>query len=280
MDVKNEYALTNYHTHTWRCQHSKGSEEEFVLRAIQNGFSLFGFADHSPWPYQSDYVSFMRMRLDQFEDYKQTVRSLGEKYDNQIQVKLGLECEAFPQYMSWLADFKKEHLDYVILGNHYDYTDEGNLDNSKPLSDTGGFYFGRCERPDEIRRYGKRTVAGMQTGIFDYVAHPDLFCFNYPKFDADCAAVSRDICAAAEAYRIPLEFNLMGVQHSESKNGHGIGYPHRLFWEIASQYHIQAIIGLDAHLVSHIDRTDLYGQAYQFLKELGISTISRLEEKF
>jgi hypothetical protein len=141
--------------------------------------------------------------------------------------------------MSWLADFKKEHLDYVILGNHYDYTDEGNLANYKPLADTGGFYFGRCERPDEIRRYGKRTVAGMQTGIFD----------------------------------------LMGIQHSENKNGHGIGYPYRSFWEIASLFHIQAIIGLDAHLVSHIDRTDLYDQAHRFMMELGIPTISCLEEK-
>ena len=43
----------NYHTHTERCFHAKGSDEEFVLAAIEAGFNEIGFADHSPWNFKN-----------------------------------------------------------------------------------------------------------------------------------------------------------------------------------------------------------------------------------
>ena len=34
---------TNFHTHTSRCHHAFGNDEEFVRAAIQNGFEVLGF---------------------------------------------------------------------------------------------------------------------------------------------------------------------------------------------------------------------------------------------
>lgn len=34
---------TNYHTHTTRCLHATGSDEEFVLSAIKGGYQELGF---------------------------------------------------------------------------------------------------------------------------------------------------------------------------------------------------------------------------------------------
>ena len=264
--------IANYHTHTVRCRHAAGSEEEYIKKAIRNGFSVLGFADHSPWPYKSDYVSFMRMALSEFPDYERTVRGLARKYQDQISIPLGLECEAFPEYENWLRDFKAEHLDYVILGNHYDYSDEGNPDNGKLLNDRGGFYFGFCREKEQILRYGQRTVHGITTGLYDYLAHPDLFCFCYPVFDAECEAVSRDLCAAAEQYHLPLEVNLNGMSRTDGT----LGYPCRRFWEIASLYKVQAVIGFDAHRPEYLERTDLYDRAERMLSELGIPLITFL----
>ena len=70
------HPLVNYHTHTWRCMHAGGTEEEFVRRAIDRGFDALGFSDHTPWPYESDFVADMRMRLDQFQGYLDTVLAL------------------------------------------------------------------------------------------------------------------------------------------------------------------------------------------------------------
>ena len=52
---------TNYHTHTTRCHHATGSDEEFVLSAIKGGYQELGFSDHTPWKYHTDYISDIRM---------------------------------------------------------------------------------------------------------------------------------------------------------------------------------------------------------------------------
>jgi histidinol-phosphatase (PHP family) len=254
--------------------HARGTEEEYVRRAIGAGFSVLGFADHTPWPYTSGFVSDMRMRWDQFPGYLETVLALREKYAGQIAIPVGLECEAFPAWFGWLRDLKAQCLDYVLLGNHYDGTDEG---DHSVLSDRGGFYFGRCSRAEHVIRYAERTIAGMETGIYDYVAHPDLFCHVYASFDAECAAASRDICQAAVALDIPLEYNLLGIQyHARVQEWDKLGYPCGQFWEIAAQYPVKAIIGFDAHAPEHLERRDLYDKGLKFLQSLGIGVLAEL----
>ena len=268
--------LVNYHTHTWRCMHAQGAEEDYVRRAIDAGFSVLGFSDHTPWPYTSGFVSGMRMRWDQFPGYLNTVLTLREKYAGQIKILVGLECEAFPAWFGWLRDLKARYLDYVLMGNHYDATDEG---DHELLSDRGGFYFGHCTRPEQVRRYVQRTIAGMETGIFDYVAHPDLFCHVYDRFDDDCAAASRDLCEAAAALNLPLEYNLLGVQyHARPQEHDKLGYPCPRFWEIAARYPVKAIIGFDAHAPEHLSRRDLYDAGLAFLRGLGIQVLPHLDK--
>ena len=262
----NQRPLVNYHTHTWRCQHAAGTEADYVRSAVETGYAVLGFADHTAWPYRSDFVAGMRMRLSQLDGYLSTIRALAEEYRDSLFIPLGLECEAFPEFFSWLRDLKAEKLDYALLGNHYDTNDE-----------TGGFYFGRCTRPRHVQAYGRTTLAGIETGLFDCVAHPDLYCCAYPAFDADCRAVARDLCAAAEALDIPLEYNLLGVQRLEAfRAGGGLGYPCREFWEVAAGYRVKAIVGLDAHQPQQISRRDLFDQARAELDGLGIEVLPYL----
>ena len=58
----------NYHTHTARCMHAVGTDEEFILAAIEAGYTVIGFSDHSPWHYNSDFVSHMRMHESEFDE--------------------------------------------------------------------------------------------------------------------------------------------------------------------------------------------------------------------
>ena len=39
----------NYHTHTYRCGHALGTDEEFVQAAIRAGIKTLGFSDHAPY---------------------------------------------------------------------------------------------------------------------------------------------------------------------------------------------------------------------------------------
>ena len=41
---------TNYHSHTSRCFHATGEDEQYVLEAIKNNYDVIGFSDHMPVP--------------------------------------------------------------------------------------------------------------------------------------------------------------------------------------------------------------------------------------
>ena len=69
--------LTNYHTHTTRCGHAEGTEEEYILTALRCGYKVLGFSDHTPWAYATPgFVSRIRMLPSQLDDYVLTLRRL------------------------------------------------------------------------------------------------------------------------------------------------------------------------------------------------------------
>ena len=72
--------IANYHTHTWRCRHATGTEEEYIQRAFDRGLTVFVFSDHTPYIFPGDYYCRMRMYPDELADYAATVHGLKEKY--------------------------------------------------------------------------------------------------------------------------------------------------------------------------------------------------------
>ncbi len=80
--------MKNYHTHTTRCMHAIGSEEEYILAAISAGYTELGFSDHTPWHYESGYHATMRMDESQLEDYVHTLSVLRDKYKDKILLRL------------------------------------------------------------------------------------------------------------------------------------------------------------------------------------------------
>ena len=262
-----ELKPANYHCHTPRCMHAFGSEREYVEQAIRSGFGILGFSDHSPWPYKSDFVANMRMHVKRLEEYVTCVKALREEYKESIGIKLALECEGFPEFYPWLEDIREKYgFDYFILGNHYDTNDELGLG-----------YFGACAGKKEMWRYLQTTTAAMQSGHFVYLAHPDLCLNRREHFDADCERICREICACAVATDLPLEYNLLGHRRQEGARKRGVlGYCTPEFWQIAAEYDIRAVIGVDAHNPEEMDCADLFEEAKHYLTGLGICVMDRI----
>lgn len=256
--------MKNYHTHTSRCMHASGSDEEYVLAAIQGGYTVLGIADHTPWKYDSDFVANMRMSISDFQDYYKSMNDLKEKYKDQIEIKIGLECEYYPKYMDWLKEFIKENkIDYVIFGNHYYDTDEKQI------------YYGSCTCDDQmLDEYVSSTIQGLETGLYSYLAHPDLF-MRAREWDKKSEEASHKICAYCEKNNILLEYNLAGLRYSIASGK--MLYPHDEFWKIAATYNIKAIIGVDAHAPQHLSDTSLYEFAQEKLKDLKIEVIENIK---
>ena len=258
---------TNYHMHTKRCMHASGSDEDYVLAAIEGGYEEIGFSDHSPWQYKSDYVAHMRMRASQFDDYYNSIKKLQVKYKNQIAIRIGLECEYFPEYMGWLKTLLVNYdMDYIIFGNHYYKTDEKRI------------YFGtECEYDHMLKAYIDEAIQGMETGLYAYLAHPDLFMHGRRKFDELAEKESVRLCEAAKHLQIPLEYNLNGALYNDVMNV--THYPHPKFWEIAAHVGNDVIIGVDAHEPKAMMNDRYRDEAIAYLTSLDMNIIDKLPEK-
>ena len=259
---------TNYHTHTARCMHACGSDEDYVRAAIAHGYEVLGFSDHTPWKYAASFTAHMRMPLSQAEDYLSSIRGLKARYHDQIEILTGLECEYFPAYMDWLLDFVIDHdIDYLMLGHHYYRTDE-NRDAGTRI------YFGGIRTLQELRLYVEDAVAAMETGMYSCFCHPELFMRGIHEVNAEVKEDFRTLCACALDNGIPLEYNLAGAAYNRAM--HVEAYPHHAFWEIAAQMGNTAIIGTDAHDPRALMDDTLREEGLDRLRKLGIQVCDSL----
>lgn len=253
----------NYHTHTARCFHANGKDEEYVLSAIEAGFDEIGFSDHTPWNFNG-FVSHMRMHESELEEYCESIKNLTEKYKDKISIKLGLECEYFPKYLPWLeSEIENKGIDYIILGHHFCGDEQT------------GAYNGALRTPKELYAYRDDVLEAMESGLFSYVAHPDIFMRGYDEFDSHCEKISIDIISKAIETDTPLEFNLLGLRHGVADGKPG--YPHPKFWEIASQMKPKAIVGIDAHYPDAYKEDDHFQFGYDELKKYGLKPLEKIK---
>lgn len=254
---------TNYHTHTFRCYHASGSDEEYVLEAIRNGYQELGFSDHSCWQYNSSFKPHMRMDLKTFPGYKKSVLSLKNKYKDQILIRFGMETEYYPQYMDWMLDFCiKKEIDYLIFGNHYYQTDEHRI------------YFGNVDE-NFINAYFEMALEALDTGMYAYFAHPELILRNtYITWNEDIEKKFDKICRLCKEKDIPLEYNVLGMRSNELDQYEC--YPHHKFWKLASKYHNKAIIGMDAHNPMDLDKK-YYKKAVKELSKYDLEIVDEIK---
>ena len=258
--------LKNYHSHTERCGHAWGSDEEFIKAAIDAGFTMLGISEHSPWPFADGYQELdtrQRIPLEQLDSYLADMQALKEKYKDQIQIKIGLECEYFPRYFDWLKSIRPK-LDYLLLGVHCSEHDE-HLTH----------YYARSTTKEQVAEYLRYTLAGMESGLFAYLAHPELCLADYPVYDDVCREMVHSICAKAIELDMPLEYNLYGIDKQGRGRQKGLGYPCKLFWEEAAKYGCKAIIGVDAHRPEHFNR-ERFVNAREYLTSLGMQIIEEI----
>ena len=80
-----------------------------------------------------------------------------------------------------------------------------------------------------MRKYTREVLAGMEWGLFDCLAHPEVCLASYPVWDGAAQDMALQITRAARALHMPLEYNLFGV-YKQTQNPQGLGYPYFRFW--------------------------------------------------
>lgn len=251
-----------FHTHTYRCGHATGEDEEYVLEAIAAGCRVLGFTDHVMLPDFSQ--PGIRGNYSDLAGYLDSIRNLKEKYKEKITIYIGLEAEYsqdFIEYYKSLLSTNK--IDYFVLGQHF------NFKNGKILD-----YFGHIHDKEQIITYKNQVIEAMSSGLFAFLAHPDLYMSSYEHFDKTARDVAHEICKASLKYDVPLELNLGGMRRGLLQVGKEKRYlyPYKAFWKIVAKYGCKVIIGVDAHSPKNFT-TNEYSIALQWIRELGLNHI-------
>lgn len=262
---------SNYHNHTYLCKHAEGTPDDYAKLALKNGYHTIAITDHGPL---TDEI------LKNFHTRRMTMKQYHEDYlpqleeavvgNPQIKVLKGLEIEYFKEMEDYYRAYLKD-LDFLVLGEHYFH----HL----------GRYYNVYEKMDKdaLEAYTRDVIAGIESGFFKIVAHPDIFYWNYPSWDQKCDECARRIILAAISNNVVLEINANGIRNSMKKgkirqeeNGYlDYAYPTIHFWKLAKELGAPVMINDDSHFFKNFN-DDATQTAYEIAEDLELEIIDHL----
>ncbi len=247
----------NLHTHTVLCGHAVGAVQEYIEHAIACGITELGFSDHLPFRFPDGYESYYRIPLAEVDHYKSTLNDLRKVYKDRIKIHIGFEMECYPKYFdAMLENARLFDAEYLILGQHF-------LGSEHP---DGQSATSMTKDPKQLTEYVDGVVNGIKSGVFTYVAHPDMI--NFAGDDGIYFAEMERICDASVAHNIPLEINLLGIRG-------GRCYPRKAFWELVGKSKAPVTIGADAHDPQNVYDPSSLEVAKSWIKEFNLNYIGK-----
>jgi histidinol phosphatase-like PHP family hydrolase len=244
--------IANYHTHTHWCRHGSGEIEDYIQAGITGGLRELAFTEHVPLPGNPDRY---RMLYEELPLFDQELNDLIEKYAPVIRIRKGLECEYYPKMLGYYEELR-DRLGYelLILGQHTGVNRRVDYFN--------------IYKPRDIARYADEVCRGLKTGLFTFLAHPDVPICGYSTADTHFLNAMARIFSLCEDRDIPVEINANGLCHHR-------GYPCREVWELARRYKLRVLVSADAHHVQHLLSKNV-SDCENLARELGLNLISLL----
>jgi histidinol-phosphatase (PHP family) len=254
--------LADYHVHTPLCHHASGWPVEFARRALELGLGELGFADHNPMP---EYFDDWRMLREDLPRYLDEVAEARAAFP-QLTIRIGLECDFLAGGEGWIEELAQmAEWDFFIGSVHY--LPEGwEVDHPK--------YVGRhAAQADEIwTSYWRIYERCIRSGLFDFVAHPDLpkkFGF---RATGDLRRFYEPVIAALEETGTPFEINTAGWRKDCAEQ-----YPTREFLELAQAAGVPLLINSDAHAVEELGAG--FSEAVALAKAAGYTRTARFAQR-
>jgi len=230
-------ALTDYHVHTPLCRHATGWPAEFARRAVELGLGELGFADHNPMPERFD---DWRMLREDLPRYLEEVEKARAAYP-QLTIRLGLECDYLAGREAWIEELRGlADWDYFIGAVHY-ISDGWVIDDPQHLKRHAG-------NAEEIwTDYWRCYEAAIRSGLFDFVAHPDLPKKFGHRPAGDLRRFYEPAVRALAECDVAYEINTAGLRKDCREL-----YPAREFVALARAAGVPVLINSDAHAVAEL----------------------------
>lgn len=234
----------NYHTHNYLCGHAGGTVSDYAEEALRNGLSELGISDHCKPPIGSAEPYLTPYDLD--DEYLPQFDEARKSFGDRLKIYSGAEIEYFDGYDEYYKTLL-QRLDYLVLGQHV-YLIGDAVHNSF------------CDGIDEqnLLAYFDNVKAGLRSGYFSLLAHPDLIFYRSPELTSRIVDAFESVVITAKRCGVPLELNANGIRN------HAFRYPTELLIELCKKHNSPVAVSADAHTPSDLcDRyvKDLYAFA-------------------
>ena len=258
----------NLHTHSIFSD-GKSTPEEVVLEAINQGLKVLGFSDHSPVPFENSFA----IKNDNVQNYISTIKSLKEKYKEQIDIYCSMEMDFIPGIVK---DFKKTKeelgLDYMIGSVHLVGDDVDRLwfiDGSKVETyDEGLFNYYNGDIKKGVKTFFYQYNEMIETEEFDIVGHFDkIKMHNRDRYFTENDKWYRDLVMETltliKEKSLIVEVNTRGIYKKRSTDF----YPATWLLPIMREMNVPVVISSDSHKTEEL--TLCFKEAEDALRTVG-----------
>ncbi len=233
--------MHDYHMHSRFCRHAVGALEEYARSARDKGLDEICFTPHIPIPGFRPGFLGDRLRMDEaeFDGYLEELERTRRRFPD-LAILSGIEADYIDGIEPFLERFLSSHpFDFVLMSVHF---------IAAWPEDEWVFGFSQ-RRPllDVYRDYFRAMRSGMETGLFDSVAHLDLIKQpGSPVLDVCRDEVEEvlDLCARRG---MAVEINTSGA-----RKGIGETYPCDDIIRLLLDRRIPLTPGSDAHDPSQV----------------------------
>lgn len=249
----------DYHMHT-KLSDGANTHEEMVLSAIDKGFDEIGISDHFcikyrvPWAVEKKGIALLEAK----------VTEMNEKFGNRINILFGIEVDYFPELENEIGQaLQGFNFDYIIGSIHF--LDEWNYDTDKSRNSEFEndylyeWYFGELQK-------------AVKSGLFDYMAHPDLIKKHRIWPDTSKKLLFRETAKVFADNGVAYEVNTSGRDRPCGEFFPGSELISELY-----EAGVPVTLGSDSHNSSQIGR--YFSDAKELLRETGYQSLVRFKSR-
>ncbi|MDO8671408.1 MAG: histidinol-phosphatase [Dehalococcoidia bacterium] len=270
--------LIDYHIHPDFSLDGKGSIADYCRRALAIGMAEVCFTTHYDHdPQRSENVVRVRGQLvpvksDWLDTYLEEIAAARQKFPA-LYIGAGLEIDYYPEM--------EEEIGRMLSGRPFDFVlGAVHCLNHLPISrqaEAQVYFAGRSAR-EVCRSYFRVASLAVQSGLFDCIAHLDLFkrfgrAYYGPSLSEAVGGLAEPVLEEIARRNIALELNTGGWRHSCRES-----YPGLDLLAMAFECGVSLItIGSDAHAVSQLASS--IGKAVIIAEEAGYSDFVTYRER-
>ena len=231
--------LPDYHTHTSRCGHARGSAAEYVQAALEHGLTGVGICDHLPFAGPRD--PELSMDVSEVADYVGEVQELKDAYPGFV--FLGIEADYQPDSFEATRELLDAYpFDYVIGSVHFINGwafDDPRRRGSWADRDVAEVY----------ERYFELVAEAAETGAFTILGHLDLVKKFGHRPQLPVLEATRSLVARVARTGLAVEINTSGLRKPVAE-----AYPEADLLRLLNEEGVPVTFGSDAHVPEDVGR--------------------------